>query len=87
MKLILCKKCQDVVRLVQSEERACSCGTCSGRYTNELDAWYKGGVFVVPLGFDNWSLSTAVHEQPENGMGKIFRAFVIPKECKTFIQH
>ena len=84
MKLILCKNCQDVVRLMQDEERFCKCGKSSGKYTDELNAWYKGGEFVVPLGFANGSLVKALHNQPKEGLGENFSAFVIPEICDTF---
>ena len=84
MKLILCKDCQDVVRLIQDEERFCKCGKCSGKYTDDLNAWYKGGKFVVPLGFANGSLVKAVYNQPKEGWGEDFSAFVIPENCTTF---
>jgi len=84
MKLILCKSCQDVVRLREEEERFCSCGKCSGQYSDELNAWYKGGDDVIPLGFANSTLVTAFKNQPDRGWGEHFTAFVIPKQCPTF---
>ena len=86
MKLILCKNCQDVVRLMQDDERFCKCGKCSGKYTDDLNAWYKGGEFVVPLGFANSSLVRSIHNQPKEGWGEKFTAFVIPESCDTFKQ-
>jgi len=83
MKLILCKNCQDIVRLIK-EERFCRCGKCSGKYTDDLNAWYKGGEFVVPLGFANSSLISALRNQPKEGWGENFTAFVIPEICDTF---
>lgn len=87
MKLIFCKNCQDVVRLIMKEERFCQCGKCSGQYTDRLNAWYKGGENVIPLGFHNRSLSVALENQPEDGWGENFKAFVIPKICDTFKHH
>lgn len=86
MKLILCKNCQDVIRLMR-EKRFCKCGKCCGKYTDDLNAWYAGGEFVVPLGFNNGSLVKAVNNQPEEGLGENFSAFVIPKSCSTFKDH
>lgn len=83
MKLILCTDCQDVVRIIQEEVRQCQCGECSGQYTDELNAWYKGKS-AIPLGFANGTLVSAVYHQPEDGMGENFSAFVIPKKCNTF---
>ena len=83
MKLILCKNCEDIVRL-RKEERFCKCGKCSGKYTDNLNAWYKGGDNVVPLGFANSSLISALRNQPKEGWGENFTAFVIPEICDTF---
>lgn len=83
MKLIFCKLCQDVFKLSTSEVRECSCGKCSGKYTDELNAWYKGDN-AVPLGFANSTLGMAVANQPLEGWGKRFEAFVIPIKCLTF---
>jgi endogenous inhibitor of DNA gyrase (YacG/DUF329 family) len=83
MKLILCKECGDVVRLVTEEIRYCLCGKCSGRYKDNLNAWYKGKN-AIPLGVENQSLISAVYRQPQEGMGTQFNAFVIPVVCKTF---
>ena len=83
MKLILCKECGDVVRLVTEELRYCLCGKCSGQYTDGLNAWYKGE-HAVPLGIANQTLVEAIDKQPQEGMGANFDAFVIPVICKTF---
>ena len=84
MKLILCNANQNTIGLIQDEERFCECGKCSGKYTDDLNAWYKGGEFVVPLGFANGSLVKAVYNQPKEGWGEDFSAFVIPESCTTF---
>lgn len=84
MKLVLCRVCQDVVRLFD-EPRWCKCGECGGQYVDEdgLNALYWGRD-AVPLGFSNPTLAEAVHRQPAGGMGEKFVAFVIPKRCDTF---
>jgi hypothetical protein len=81
MKLLLCKECHDVVRL-QSVKRVCKCGKSGGRYTDGINAVYFGEN-AVPLGFSNSSLVNAVVNQPNNGSGKEFIAFVIPKVTKN----
>ena len=82
MKLIFCTKCLDVVRLKQGPgERYCECGECFGRYTDDVNAYYGGP--AIPLGFHNVEFIHALRNQPEKGMGKEFKAFVIPKECAT----
>ena len=83
MKLLFCKKCQDIVKLRQEDITMCYCGDTYGQYTDELNAWYSGDD-CVPLGFANSTLSIALQNQPESGMGFNFTAFVIPKECDTF---
>lgn len=82
MKLLLCKECQDIVRLIDVK-RNCKCGKVGGRYTDDLNAIYFGEM-AVPIGFANSSLVKSVHNQPKNGMGENFTAFVIPKVCSTY---
>ena len=81
MKLILCKNCSDVFKLSQMM-RSCKCGMAKGRYLNDIDAEYSGPS-AVPLGFSNSTLVRAIDNQPEDGLGSEFIAFVIPKECPT----
>mgnify|MGYP000959980510 CR=1 FL=1 len=85
MKLLLCKNCQDVIRLVQEEVRTCRCGKVSGKYINDLDAIYSGKE-AIPLGFANSTLANAIQNQPDDNWGKEFTAFVIPKKCSTFVK-
>lgn len=82
MKLLLCKKCQDIIRLIQ-EPRKCLCGAVSGHYLDDLNAVYSGE-YAIPLGISNDSLVASVVGQPEKGEGNCFKAFVIPKQCPTF---
>ena len=82
MKLIFCPGCHDVVKLAR-EMRFCKCGASCGCYkTDGLNAVYGGS--AVPLGFANSSLVEAIKNQPDEGMGERFTAFVIPKSCPTF---
>ncbi|MFD1606465.1 MAG: hypothetical protein ABF649_17660 [Bacillus sp. (in: firmicutes)] len=83
MKLLLCKKCNHIFSLA-SQERICECNATKGRYIDEINAVYSGE-FVVPLGFTNTSLLNAIKNQPQTGLGELFTAFVIPKDCSTFI--
>ena len=81
MKLILCEHCKDVVAL-RLENRKCFCGRCGGAYLKDgLNALIWGD--CIPLGFENISFISALKNQPDNGMGRRFEAFVIPKECNT----
>lgn len=83
MKLILCTKCHDVFKLTTNETRQCKCGVCGGFYKEDgVQAEYWGDP-AVPLGFANSSLVDAVRNQPEKGLGELFEAFVIPKECSS----
>jgi endogenous inhibitor of DNA gyrase (YacG/DUF329 family) len=88
MKLILCKECGDIIRLIKEAERHCFCGKCSGQYKKDgLHAWYKGE-YAIPLGIANSTLTHAVNRQPYLGEGEDmtleFTAFVIPMICATF---
>lgn len=79
MKLLMCKTCGDIFNL-QLHSKSCGCGLVSGKYTDNLYAEYSGG---IPIGFNNHSLAKALKNQPENGMGQRFEAFIIPKVCPT----
>ncbi|RLI38909.1 hypothetical protein DRO66_00365 [Candidatus Bathyarchaeota archaeon] len=83
MKLIFCKSCHDVVKLIIGVKRSCKCGKCSGLYIDKLNAEYEGDD-VMPLGFNNFSLKDALNDQPKSGQGMRFDAFVIPEICPTF---
>lgn len=43
MKLIHCKKCHDVVRLIHTKWRMCECKTCGGQYNDDLMSATVGG--------------------------------------------
>ena len=81
MKLLLCRKCNDIFNLAL-DMKTCSCGNAKGRYIDKLNAEYSGEN-VVPLGFDNASVCQALIKQPNQGEGSRFTAFVIPKKCLT----
>jgi len=84
MKLIYCKKCYDVVKL-DYEVRSCKCGESRGKYLRDgYHALYAGECF--PIGIANQSLANATVLQPTRGAGARFEAFVIEKECTTFIK-
>ena len=80
MKLIVCFNCNDVISL-RNQERTCCCGESGGHYTDSLNAvvWGK----AIPLGFNNRSFIDALKNRPDSGLGSMFEAFVIPKECPT----
>jgi hypothetical protein len=81
MKLLLCTECFDLFMLTL-EPVACVCGSSIGQYGPDgLNAAYSGP--CIPIGFSNSSFVRAIKEQPEEGMGRTFEAFVIPKTCPT----
>ena len=82
MKLLLCRECQDVIRLIDIK-RICKCGKVGGKYIDDVNAIYFGEM-AAPIGFANNTLVRAVHKQPENGVGESFTAFIIPKTCPTY---
>ena len=84
MKLLMCKHCGDVFSL-DYQEKYCKCKAIRGKYLDDINAEYYGDS-AIPLGFANYSVTEAIGNQPINGMGYNFNAFVIPKECDTFIK-
>ena len=84
MKLLMCLNCNDIFNL-NLEEKKCRCGLTIGKYTDQLHAVYSGE-YAIPLGLTNSSLIKAIQNQPTNGLGELFTAFVIPKECPTFVK-
>lgn len=78
MKLIMCRECHDVIKLIH-EERACRCGKSSGKYINRIVVEIQGP--CVPIGIDNHSMTSAIQETHQDLMaviGKELTAFVIP---------
>ena len=82
MKLLLCKNCQDIIRLTHTK-KTCSCGKTSGRYIDNMLAIYCGDD-AIPIGISNPSIKNAVINQPEDGLGYEFKSFVIPKNSRNF---
>jgi hypothetical protein len=82
MKLLFCSSCNDVIKL-DYKPRTCKCLKVGGRYLADgLNATYWGDT-AVPLGFADASLGRAILNQPKEGKGREFSAFVIPKVCPT----
>lgn len=82
MKLIFCKECCSVFSL-SFKIKECDCKKSWGKYKSDgLNAEYGGE--GIPLGFANKSFRMALNNQPKNGMGYDFSAFVIPIECDSF---
>ena len=82
MKLLFCKKCQDVFKL-HEEGRRCLCGAVGGKLLPDgLNVEYWGEE-AIPVGLANSTFAEAVRERPKEGQGRTFVAFVIPKVCPT----
>lgn len=84
MKLLFCIRCGDVFNLTAANKK-CSCGSTQGKYLSLLQAEYSGE-FAIPVGFSNEDFIYSVVNQPTSGAGKVFTAFVIPKDCSTFVK-
>ena len=83
MKLLFCKKCNDVVALRRAP-RSCQCEASWGSYRKDLlHASYSGP--CIPLGFNNADFTNALREFPfEGARGVLFEAFVIPVNAPTY---
>jgi hypothetical protein len=82
MKLLFCNDCLSVFSLSPNIIKKCDCGNSEGKYSDNLNAVYKGN--CIPLGFHNTEFINALKTQPKSGWGSDFKAFVIAKECETF---
>ncbi|MFY2158465.1 hypothetical protein ACOSZF_23200 [Cytobacillus firmus] len=83
IKLLLCKNCGDIFNL-DFIVKSCRCGVTGGKYLDQRLAEYFGD--AIPIGIANDSLISAINNQPYDGMGELFKAFVIPVQCHTFIR-
>jgi len=83
MKLLFCTKCCDFFSL-SLKEKTCTCKQSGGKYLDGFNAVYWGE--AIPLGISNNSFVDALQNQPKDGWGRRFEAFVIPKECEVFIK-
>ena len=84
MKLLFCKKCEDVFKL-SNKLKTCDCGATKGFYVDNIRAIYTGE-YAYPLGFNNQNFIEAIKSQPKkSSYGKTFESFVIPVKCQTFI--
>lgn len=88
MKLLFCPECTDIFSLSTKGEKRCSCGKTSGRYINNLDAVYEGG---LPIGISNPDFISAIKisnfnnsNNPNRPRGKTFEAWVCPIGISTF---
>lgn len=85
MKLLFCKNCHDIFNLKVSIEKSCMCGKTKGMYIDKIHAQYSGE-FAVLLGINNYSFLKAIQKLPDKNIGNVFEAFVISKNCETFVK-
>ena len=85
MKLIYCPECATLIN-IDRNKTYCRCQASWGMYDPDgYQAMYGGK--AIPVGVLSKSFINAVKEQPENGSGVLFTAFVIPKICNSFIKY
>jgi hypothetical protein len=84
MKLLLCMECDSIFNL-EYYEKTCVCGKVSGKYIDKVNAVYSGDS-AIPLAFANHSFGDAIRNRPDRGLGRRFEAFVVPKECSSFVK-
>lgn len=88
MKLVYCKKCQDIIRL-HHVVRRCFCGKCYGMYVNNSFAWYVGKHAIpVGLGQDHileGHLYSRVKEKADLNTVSYIPAFVFEPKPPTMI--
>jgi hypothetical protein len=82
MKLLLCVKCDDVIKLAVGEWRQCECGAARGQYLEDGDNVEVSPGCVV-LGINNTSLSDATRRRNDRSLSASFpavefAAFVFP---------
>ena len=72
MKLILCKSCLDVVRLVHTKWRKCECGEAGGQYNDDLLSATVGGNCEV-IGIRNDWVSAGKQKRNEAKLNNIIQ--------------
>ena len=82
MKLVYCRKCQDIFKIGNRRKKYCQCGLSYGRCVDKIKV-IIGGEYAVPVGIYNPSFVLALAARPKKGRGVDFKAFVIPEECEN----
>ncbi len=73
-KLIRCKKCEDIVRLVHTKWRKCECGESGGQYNDDLmSATVGGDCEVIGLRNDYFALKPFSKGRDKEGLGNIIQ--------------
>lgn len=80
MKLLYCRECDDVVRLLD-DERTCMCGATKGRYLDEKNAVFSGP--AEPFAISNSQFAVAVQLRKEHGILP-FGAWTTPIQAENF---
>jgi len=93
MKLLVCRKCNDIFNLSRKDKK-CSCGETGGKYVDELNAEIFGD--CQPIGIANGSFRQAYQIQKyedslpkkkdECCKGVEFTAFFIPKSATSVLR-
>ena len=74
MKLIRCKKCEDVVRLVHTEWRQCDCKKSGGQYNDDMiSATVGGDCEVIGLRNDYFELKPFSKARNKDGLNGIIQ--------------
>ena len=67
-KLIRCKKCEDIVRLVHTKWRKCECGESGGQYNDDMiSATVGGDCEVIGIRNDNFAAKQFSKERSDEG--------------------
>lgn len=73
-KLIRCKKCEDIVRLVHTKWRKCECGNSGGQYNDDLmSATVGGDCEVIGLRNDFFAAKPFSKKRNEDGLNNIIQ--------------
>lgn len=83
MKLILCPRCNDIVKLIDYK-RNCKCGASWGYYKDKRNAVINP--VAIPIGIDNKSLAFAVRKRAltDYELNEIqVNTFIIPFVSRT----
>lgn len=59
MKLVYCQKCGDIFNLCTDREKSCSCGTVSGKYTDNSHAEVSGEHIALAIGNGSFTRAAA----------------------------
>lgn len=80
MKLLLCRACQDVVKIF-SAWRSCRCGESQARYVSDNDVEFSGADVMI-LGVSNTSLEHAVRTGGRDVVVPV-EAWMIPETSES----